>query len=152
LETLKAEARVPYRYLEDAAPADVAFEASGSTLEEAFRSSADAELGVMVESPEAISSHVTRSFKAEEDSLDILLLQLLQEIIYYKDAERLLLRCARARIQPRAGGWTLSAELAGEPIDEKRHALLTDVKAVTLHLLKVERTPEGWMARAVLDI
>jgi len=143
---------VPYRYLEEIAPADVAFEAEGADIGEAFRSSADAELGVMVESPEGILPRVRRPFTAEDESLDLLLLQLLQEIIYYKDAERLLLRCSRAEVEPGGAGWKLSAELEGEPIDENRHALLTDVKAVTLHLLKVERSPRGWTARAVLDI
>jgi len=143
---------VPYRYLEDIATADVAFEAVGADLGEAFRASADAELGVMVESPQLILPRVKRSFSAEEESLDILLLQLLQEILYYKDAERLFLRCSLAEVERSGAGWRLSAELEGEGIDGTRHGLLTDVKAVTLHLLKVERSPRGWTARAVLDI
>jgi SHS2 domain-containing protein len=141
-----------YRYLEDVAIADAAFEATGATLEELFCSSVDAELGIMVESPESISPRVRKGFTAEEDSLDLLLLQILQEIVYYKDAERLLLRCGSARIEKSKDRWRLSAELAGESIDEIQHELLADVKAVTLHLLAVERTARGWTARAVLDI
>jgi SHS2 domain-containing protein len=141
-----------YRYLEDVAIADAAFEATGETLEELFRSSVDATLGVMVESPESISPRVRRGFTALEDSLDLLLLQILQEIVYYKDAERLFLRCDSARIEQSGECWKLSAELAGEPIDAIQHEMLADVKAVTLHLLAVERAASGWTARAVLDI
>lgn len=141
-----------YRYLDDIAIADAAFEADGATLEQLFRSSVDAALGVMVKSPESVAPGITRAFAAEEDSLDILLLQILQEVVYYKDAERLFLRCSSARIEQSGGRWKLSAQLAGEPIDGTRHELLADVKAVTLHLLAVERTAGGWSARAVLDI
>jgi len=141
-----------YRYLEDVATADAAFEATGATLEELFRSSVDAALGVMVSSPESIGPCVLKSFTAEEDSLDLLLLQILQEIVYYKDAERLFLRCGSARIEQSGDRWKLSAELAGEHIDAIRHELLADVKAVTLHLLEVRRAVSGWTARAVLDI
>ncbi len=141
-----------YRYLEDVAIADAAFEATGESLEELFRFSVDAALGVMVASPESIAPRLRISFTAEEDTLDLLLLQILQEIVYYKDAERLFLRCAGARIEQSVGRWKLSAELAGERIDPNRHELLADVKAVTLHLLAVERAASGWTARAVLDI
>jgi SHS2 domain-containing protein len=87
-----------------------------------------------------------------EDSLDLLLLQILQEIVYYKDAEHLFLRCDSAHIEKSGECWKLSAKLAGEPIDTIQHEMLADVKAVTLHLLAVERAASGWTARAVLDI
>ncbi len=40
---------MPYRYLEDIAKGDVAFEAEGRTVEEVFIASADATMAVMVE-------------------------------------------------------------------------------------------------------
>ncbi len=141
-----------YRYLDGVAIADAAFEASGVTLEELFRSCVDAALGVMTRFPGSVRPIVLKTFTADDDALDLLLFRLLQETVYYKDAERLFLRCAGARVEEKGGRWTLTAELAGEKIDGSRHELLADVKAVTLHLLKVERTPEGWMARAVLDV
>jgi SHS2 domain-containing protein len=141
-----------YRYLEDVAIADAAFEADGATLEELFRTCVDAALGVMVTAPESVRPRVTRNFSAEDDSLDLLLVQLLQEIVFRKDAERLFLRCVGLSVRESGGRWTLCAELAGEPIDPRRHELLADVKAVTMHLLKVERTQEGWSARVVLDV
>jgi SHS2 domain-containing protein len=143
---------MPYRYLEDVAIADVAFEARGETLETLFRASVDAVVGVMVDSPASVVPRVHKLFNAEDEALDLLLFQLLQEIVYFKDAEQLLLRCSLARIVRQGVFWAIRAELEGERMDPERHALLLDVKAVTLHLLSVEQVSGGWMARVVLDI
>lgn len=142
---------MPYRYLPDIAIADAAFEASGTSLEELFSSAADAVLGVMVRSPEDIPRKETRSVRAEDPALDILLFSLLSEIVYYKDADHLLLRCPHAAIREEGGLWRLTAVLEGGSLDDSGELLL-DVKAVTLHMLCVERTAGGWTARVVVDI
>jgi SHS2 domain-containing protein len=143
---------MPYRYLEDVAIADIAFEARAETLEDLFSLCADATLGVMVESPESVEGLVKKPVSAEEEELDMLLFRLLEEIVYYKDAEQLLLRCPWPRLTREGRRWRLSAELEGERINPSRHTLQLDVKAVTLHLLKVRQAAGGWMARVVLDI
>jgi SHS2 domain-containing protein len=56
------------------------------------------------------------------------------------------------RVTPRGSALVLEAEARGEPLDPARHRLLADVKAVTLHRLRVERTVRGWEASVVLDI
>jgi SHS2 domain-containing protein len=50
------------------------------------------------------------------------------------------------------GGTTLIASFAGEPFDPRRHRLITEIKAVTYHQLKVERAGATWRARIVFDI
>ena len=40
----------------------------------------------------------------------------------------------------------------GEPLDRDRHELSHEVKAITYHGLKVEQTPEGWLAEVIVDI
>ena len=45
-----------YQYLDDVATADIAFRASGETLEEIFFSSAEATMNVMVEDLKSISA------------------------------------------------------------------------------------------------
>ena len=142
---------MPYRYLPDIAIADAAFEARGRSLEELFSAAADAALGVMVRRPEDIPPTQRRPMNAEDPALDILLFMLLAEIVYYKDADRLLLRCPRPVIREENGLWRLSAELEGGGLEESGE-LLVDVKAVTLHMLSVEKDTAGWAARVVLDI
>jgi len=142
----------PYRYLEEIATADVAFEARGATLEEMFLAAADATLNTMVEEIGTVAPRERRAFSVAADALDLLLFELLQELVYLKDAERLLLRVRDLRIEETRAGYRLHAEAYGETIDPGRHPLLADVKAVTLHRLVVERTPDGWRAVVVLDV
>jgi SHS2 domain-containing protein len=142
----------PYRFREDVAIADVAFEAWGSTLEELFVAAADATANTMAENLEAIEDRERRPIRLEEGSADLLLYRLLEELIYFKDAEGLLLRVPAVSIRTRNGALVLEAEARGEPLDPLRHRLQADVKAVTLHRLRVEKTAEGWEASVVLDI
>lgn len=141
-----------YRYLEGIATADVAFEAWGATKEETFLAAADATLNTMVEEIGTVAPRERRVFSLAADSLDLLLFELLQELVYHKDAERLLLRVRDLRIEETGAGFRLHADAIGETIDPERHGLLADVKAVTLHRLEVERTPDGWRAVVVLDV
>lgn len=134
------------------ATADVAFEAWGGAPEEAFVSAADATMNVMVDDLDAIVPREQRRIELSSEALDILLFQLLQELVYLKDAEQLLLRIDSVRIEERDGTFRLVAEARGETIDRARHRLGADVKAVTMHRLAVERTKEGWRAAVVLDI
>ena len=146
------EAPRPYRFRGDIAPADVAFDAWGATLEELFVAAADATTNTMAENPEAIEDRQRRPIRLEEQSSDLLLYRLLEELIYLKDTEGLLLRVPAVRIHRTDGAFVLEAEARGEPLDPLRHHLQADVKAVTLHRLRVEQTARGWEASVVLDI
>jgi SHS2 domain-containing protein len=143
---------MPYRYLEDIAIADVAFEASGKTLEELFAAAADALTNVMVEELETIRGRVTMEVALEREEEDLLLFDFLNELVFQKDARRLLLRVASLAVNHQDGLFSLRALLSGEVIDPARHRLNVDVKAVTLHLFRVEETEAGWKATVVLDI
>ena len=88
----------------------------------------------------------------QAEAIDLLLFALLQELIFYKDAERLLLKLLEANIQEQNEGWVLTAVLGGEPIDPNRHELLVDIKAVTLHRFHVEPFKGGWKAFVILDV
>jgi SHS2 domain-containing protein len=141
-----------FRYVEDVAIADVAFEAWGSTLAEMFTAASEATIQVMVAESASVAPRVRREVRLEAEAIDLLLFELLQELIFYKDAEQLLLRLLEANVEERGDGWTLSAVLGGEPINPSRHELLVDVKAVTLHRFLVEPFEGGWKAFVILDI
>lgn len=143
---------MPYKYLEDVAIADVAFEAWGETLEELFSASADATTNLMVADLGTISIHEKRKIELEDESLDLLLFNFLQELIFYKDAEKLLLRVRELRIEKRNGLFKLRAEACGEELNPARHELGVDVKAVTLHHFQIRETQDGWQANVILDI
>jgi SHS2 domain-containing protein len=143
---------MPYAYADDIAIADLAFRAWGPTVEEAFLAAAEATMHAMVEDLDTIAPRVQRTFELHEEQLDLLLLQFLQELLFYKDAQRLLLRVYEVQITAHDQGFTLQARAVGEPLDPARHALGADVKGVTLHRLQVVQTPNGWEATVVLDV
>jgi len=141
-----------YRYLEDFAIADIAFEATGRDLKELFSSAADATMNVMVENLDTIEEREERDIKLRSGEPDMLLFDLLQEVIYYKDAEQLLLRIKNMTITRLAGAYVLRAVGTGERLDPLRHEQRADVKAVTLHHFKVEKTGGLWKALVILDV
>ncbi len=143
---------MPYRYLDDVATADVAFLACGRTLEETFIAAADATMNVMVEDLNTISPRQCLSIGLENEALDLLLFSFLNELIFYKDARRLLLRASELNIAGKGAQFELQAEFCGEEIDSSKHPLRVDVKAVTLHLFELSETNKGWEATVVLDI
>jgi SHS2 domain-containing protein len=143
---------MPYEFLEDFATADIAFRAWGKDLEETFISAADATMNVMVEELNAIEPRERRELRLENDELDLLLFNLLQELIYYKDAEKLMLRLNQARIQADTKPYVLGAIARGEVLDPERHHPRVDVKAVTLHHFRLQKTEGGWEALVILDI
>lgn len=146
---------MPYKYLEDIRTADIAFEATARDLPELFTAAADATMNVMVENLDAIEPRETRRIELGNDKIDMLLFDFLQELIYFKDTDRLLLRIRGLRIDEKNDAYLLKATAAGERLDTARHEQRPDVKAVTLHRFRVNKTgpPEsGWKATAILDI
>jgi SHS2 domain-containing protein len=106
----------------------------------------------MIDNLEAIALHETRTFTLENDALDMLLFNFLQEFVYYKDSELLLLRAQQVQIEEKDGESHLSAVTHGEMLDRDRHQERVDVKAVTLHRFQLEKTDDGWTAMVILDI
>jgi SHS2 domain-containing protein len=143
---------MPYHYLEEIGTADIAFETTGRDLPELFRDAADATTNVMIDNLEAIQPRETRQIELANDKLDMLLFEMLQELIFLKDAQRLLLRMREVQITERDGNYYLKATAGGEPVNPERHHQRADVKAVTLHDFSVEETEDGWKARVLLDI
>jgi SHS2 domain-containing protein len=143
---------MPFTFLEDVATADIAFEAGGKSLEETFQAAAEATMNVMVEELDSIRPLEKRKFRFENEALDMLLFDLLQELIYYKDAEKLMLRVREIRIYEENGRYSLDAVASGEKLDPDRHHPRVDVKAVTLHRFRLEKSEQGWKASVILDI
>src|SRR5438093_714840 len=143
---------MPYHYLEEIGTADIAFEATGRDLPELFTAAAEATMNVMIDNLDAIEPRETRQIALSGDKIDMLLFDFLQELIYFKDAKRLLLRPRETQIDQKGEAYFLKATLAGEQLDASRHQQRADVKAVTLHGFSVEKEEGGWKANVLLDI
>jgi SHS2 domain-containing protein len=55
-------------------------------------------------------------------------------------------------VKGNAQPYVLEAIARGEKLDPERHHPRVDVKAVTLHHFRLEKTERGWKAWVILDI
>lgn len=143
---------MPYRFIDDIALADVAFEATGKDLAEVFMAAAGALLDVMVAERQSVQAKLREVVSIEAESTEMLLFDFLQELIFLKDRDQTLLAAQQIEIEDHSDGCRLTAVLTGEQMDDARHDLVVDVKAVTMHQFKLVRIPAGWCARVILDI
>ncbi len=88
------------------------------------------------------------AFEVPGGRLDELLFDWLSEILYAFESEHLLL----SQFEVQFGESGLTATARGEAADEGRHQLEHEVKAITYHGLRVEQTPDGWLAEVIVDI
>ena len=143
-----------YRYLDDETTvADAAFEAHGKSLEELFRESWNATLGLMIENPEALEPREHPEIELSDRSAEMLLFSFLGELLYLKDAHGGLYALDEVSVHRPEGkeDWRLRAKAAGEAIDSRRHRLGVDIKAVTLYAFSLWEQDDGWAARVVVD-
>jgi len=152
ISSKRRETEMAYRFLEGLTVADIAFEATGKTLEELLQSAGDALLATEVRDPKTVHRKLDKRISIESRNEEWLLHDFLQELIFYKDAELLLFSGYDLRADRTLGGYLLEGTLRGEQLNAKKHELLSDVKAVSWHKFKVEKTKEGWRAVVILDV
>lgn len=143
---------MPYKYLEGITQADVAFEASGKTLEEMFEAAAVATTGTMIRDPKKVEQKVTKQVKKEAENVEKLLYDFLEEIIFLKDAEQLFLSGFKVSISGEEGKYSLEAEMSGEEINPEKHEIVVDAKAITMHKFEVKKEGDEWKAIVVIDV
>jgi len=138
-----------YRFLEHTA--DAMFEAFGDNLEQLFENSALAveETMVDIKSVKQIEEY---DILLNNKEVEGLLYDFLSELLFLKDTENLLFSKFHIRIHCIKGMYELIANCFGEKINPKKHKLVADTKAITLHEFKVEQTKNGWMSKVIVDI
>ena len=139
-----------YIFLDDIATADVAIESRGDTLEELFTASAMATIEVMSDTS-SIQPKIKKTLHLEHSEIDGLLFDWLAEIIYLKDSEFMLFEKYDLKIT-KDTNYQLDAEILGEEINQSKHDLRCDVKAITFHLFEVYEKDGKWISRFILDI
>jgi len=139
-----------YIFLDDIATADVAIESRGDTLEELFTASAMATFEVMSDTS-SIQPEIKKNLHLEHSEIDGLLFDWLAEIIYLKDSEFMLFGKYDLKIT-KDTNYQLDAEILGEEINQSKHDLRCDVKAITFHLFEVYEKNGKWISRFILDI
>jgi SHS2 domain-containing protein len=128
--------------------ADLGLRVGASDLDTLFREAAEALIAILVDNPAAIEARVKLELHLEADDLAYLLFDWLREILYRFDGEGILL----SRFDVQVRGTRLIATAWGEPVDRTKHVLAHEVKAITYHGLRVEKTDDGWLAEVIVDI
>jgi SHS2 domain-containing protein len=143
---------MPYRFLEDTATADTAFEVWDSSIEELFTDAADAMLNVMILDIDNVTNEHQISFEAHDESLEMLLFNVLQELIFQKDTYHYLFRIKNCSIRVIGKLHYFSGVFSGEHLNSLRHKMMVDVKAITLHHYFVKKENDLWRTQIILDI
>jgi SHS2 domain-containing protein len=140
-----------FRFLEEIAFADIAFDAEGESIEEVFRGATQALLESMA-TPSTVAQTWERTIERSDVDPSALLFDWLSEVVYWKDAAGVVFREASLTLTQEHNVWLLRARLIGAPVDQKTQELHADVKGVTKHLYELNQTAGRWKARVVLDV
>lgn len=128
--------------------ADLGVRVTGASREELFAEAARGLASLLVANLETVRPVDTRILRIAGEQDDYLLLDWLQELLYLFETEHWLCREANVRFAP----GELTAECRGEPLDERRHGLGYEVKAITYHELAVRQVRDLWQAEFIVDI
>ena len=139
-----------YKYLEDIATADLAFEAYGKDLKELFTNAALATADAMA-NLKTVSLTEKRVINLKNKEIYGLLFDFLSEIIFLKDSDYMVFNKFDVKLKE-GEIYELEAVVYGEKINPEKHELKMDVKAVAMHMFEVNKTKGGWKALVVLDI
>ncbi len=142
-----------FRFLDDIAMADMAFEAQGDSLSELFEAATEALIQSLAD-PASVAQTWQQTIELEEPDIGTLLFEWLNRLVYLKDAQAVVFHHATLSLHPTPGqsGWRLHAKLVGAQVDQTTQDLRSDVKGVTKHLYAVTQSGNSWKTRVVLDV
>lgn len=141
-----------FHFLDDVATADLAFDASGDSLQELFQGATCAVMEALAD-PLTVGSTWRRTIERTDEDPAELLFDWLSDLAYWKDAAGVVFNSAHiVLIQLPDGFWKLNGLLWGEPVNGLTQALRADVKGVTKHLYRLGQQGGRWIVRVVLDV
>jgi SHS2 domain-containing protein len=128
--------------------ADLGLRARAPDLDGLFVEAARALLSVIVEDLKSVQPRQRVDISLTGEDREYLLFDWLRTLLRKFDVEHLLFSRFAVQLTPTG----LSATAWGEPLDPERHALDHEVKAITYHGFRVEKTADGWLAEVIVDI
>ncbi len=137
-----------YSYPPGGPPADLLVEGRGRTLGEAV---ANVALGMLnsITPLEGIREKESYSAEASGTDLQSLIVNILDELLFLNDSEGLTAK--RLIIDVDEKNLTAKAEARGERFSAATHEVGIAVKAVTYHMMKIEKIAEGYGVQVVFD-
>lgn len=140
-----------FKILDDLAMADTGFEAYGGSLEELLENCGKALFETMVDVGKIGLGREFR-FEVKGEGKEEAVFDYLSELIFLKDKEGVVLGEFAVEVEKEGKKREIKVKAWGEKVNFEKHKFKVDVKAVTMHKLKVEKKEKKWVARVVLDI
>jgi SHS2 domain-containing protein len=141
-----------FRFLDDIALADLAFEAAGDSLDALFQGATDALIESLA-APQTVGSGWQQAVEHVDRDPEDLLFTWLSDLVYWKDAAGVVYSKSNLKLtRDENGVWKLTARIYGEPVNPSAQELRADVKGVTKHLYRLSKQDGRWIVRVVLDV
>jgi SHS2 domain-containing protein len=138
-----------YRFVDHTA--DVAADLTGRTIGELFQAAAQALTDTITEISR-VQTLVTQSVTLESGSLEDLLVDWLNELLYRFEVQDMLFSDAAVTSEDREQRWHLAGSVTGELFDAARHPTRVLVKSATYHALAISHDSGLWRTRVIFDI
>ena len=139
-----------FKFLEDKAIADIAFEAYGKNIGELFENCALALFDSMA-NLKTVKAKIKKEITLDNENLEGLLYDFLSEIVYLKDVDYMVFNKVKINIKKNKK-YELKAVISGDTINQEKQELRNDVKAVTMHMFKIDKIKNNYKATIVIDI
>ncbi|WP_240907044.1 archease [Paludisphaera rhizosphaerae] len=130
--------------------ADLGLRIEADDLDDVFRTAAEGLFDVVTADRSTIEPREEEIVELGSDSPAHLLVDWLNELIFRIETRHALYGRFDVSVAP--DGRSLTATIAGEPIDPDRHVLDHEVKAATYHGLVLEPAGDSWRAEVIVDI
>jgi SHS2 domain-containing protein len=128
--------------------ADIGLIVHGGNLKALFENAGEAFFHLITDLRK-VRPRVERRINIGGESLERLMVDWLNELLYLHDVENLLFKEFEVESVGEGG---LKAVVKGEPFQEGTHVIKTEVKAATYHRIEVRKEEGGWRAQIILDL
>lgn len=128
--------------------ADTGLRVEAADLNTLFADAAQALFSLIVSNLTDVKTRTREHFQIAGREVDYLLVDWLSELLFVFESRHMLFREFDVSIGPDG----LEATAVGESIDERRHRLDHEVKAITYHGLQVKQKQDKWIATVIVDI
>ncbi len=131
--------------------ADTGYWAYGNTIEESFENAGLAMFEVMTDTKN-VSQNMKKEITIMSEDKVSLLYDWLSELLFLHDTEFIFFSGFKVMITEENNEYKLTADISGEEIDYTKHNQSNEVKAVTFHLMEIQKENGVYKSRVILDL
>jgi len=128
--------------------ADVGLGAHADTLEELFEALGEGLCDLVCPRTQVRPTR-TRRIEVHAEDIEALAVDFMAKVLWAIQTEHFAVAAVTV---VSCDDNAVAAQLVGEPYNPDRHELITEIKAVTYHQLKVAREGDRWVARVFVDL